>query len=103
VIWGWRPGTGYLVRVRLDGDTAYVATHLTSEPSRVIHRADDKTGAANDTTATLPWSLDDGRIAASRHRGPAATDGGVGAAYEQIVVEGINDAVGPITFLRPAQ
>jgi hypothetical protein len=96
ILWGWRPGTGYLVRLRLDGDTAYVATHQTSDA------APHEANRAQATTTTLPWSLDDGRIAASQGRGPAPSDGGVGATYEQITTEDVTTAAGPLTFLRPA-
>jgi hypothetical protein len=35
--------------------------------------------------------------------GPKPGDGGAGAVYEQVVVDGIGDDVGPGTFLRPAR
>jgi len=91
MMWGWRD-RDYLVRLRLDGDTAFIA---------VCDMA-DADGQGHSSSRTLPWSLDDHRIAASRGRGPSADDGGVGAVYEQIVVDGIGDQAGPITFLRPA-
>jgi hypothetical protein len=94
VLWGWR-GDGILVRVRLDGDTAFVAIH---EPTATEGSA----GSGSGFSGTLPWSPDDGRIAASHGRGPSAHGGGVGAAYEQIVVAGIGDGTGPSTFVRPA-
>jgi hypothetical protein len=56
---------------------------------------------------TVPWNTGDDsssgdlRVAASRGRGPSAAEGGAGAAYEQIVVDGIDDGAGPVTFLRP--
>jgi len=84
ILWGWRPDS-WLVRARLDGDTAFVAVHDGKRLAR-----------------TVPWSADDGRVAASRGRGPSADRGGVGAAYEQVVVDGTGDRAGPITFLRPA-
>jgi len=97
IIWGWR-GSLFLVRARLDGDTAYVAV------------ADDVTALDPDigpvlTANTVPWSLDDGRVAAAggaadAGRGPGRERGGVGARYEQIIVGGIE--TGPITFVRPA-
>jgi hypothetical protein len=91
LLWGWRD-RGYLVRVRLDGGTAFVA----------VHEAGKAAGPAPAGALTLPWSPDDGRVAASHGRGPSAGDGGVGAAYEQIVIDGIGEGTGPVTFLRPA-
>lgn len=82
-LWGWR-GESALVRVRLDGDIAYVATH---DP------------ATSKLTAVVPWSHSDGRVAASAGRGPGSQDGGVGTRYEQVVVGGID--TGPVTFIRP--
>lgn len=94
IVWGWR-SSSVLVRVRLDGDTAYVAVldTTTVDPEAV------------SAVETVPWGLDDGRVAAavgaaSAGRGPGASRGGVGAAYEQVVVGGIE--TGPITFVRPA-
>lgn len=83
ILWGWRRDA-WLVRLRLDGETAYVAVH-------------DPTMQA--PVRTEPWSLSDGRVAASAGRGPAAGDGGVGARYEQVVVDA--DGSGPVTFVRP--
>jgi hypothetical protein len=82
---------------------AFVAVHQDSEPHRVSTGTDDPAAPDQRATAVLPWSPDDGRIAASHGRGPAVGNGGVSAAYEQIVVEGISDAAGPITFLRPTR
>jgi hypothetical protein len=90
ILWAWRPDA-WLVRARLDGHIAFVAVH-------------DGTGLAR----TVPWNTGDGRtdgdlrVAASRGRGPSPDRGGAGAAYEQIVVDGTSDGVGPVTFLRPA-
>jgi hypothetical protein len=90
ILWGWRPDS-WLVRARLDGDTAFVAVH-------------DGAGLIR----TVPWDAGDGhsagdlRVAAGRGRGPAPDLGGTGAAYEQVVIDGTGDGVGPITFLRPA-
>jgi hypothetical protein len=90
ILWAWRPDS-WLVRARLDGDIAFVAVH-------------DGTGLVR----TVPWNTGDGRadgdlrVAASRDRGPAPALGGAGATYEQIVVDGTGDGVGPVTFLRPA-
>jgi hypothetical protein len=92
ILWGWRPD-GTLIRARLDGATAFIATHHSTGGSAV---------------RTVPWnpgsdgSEGDLRIAASHGRGPAPADGGVGAIYEKVIVDGINDHTGPITFLRPA-
>jgi hypothetical protein len=90
ILWAWRPDS-WLVRVRLDGDVALVAVH-------------EDAGLA----VTVPWdaghgsSPGDRRVLASRDRGPSAADGGTGARYEQVVVNGISNGAGPITFLRPA-
>ena len=85
ILWGWR-GESVLVRVRLDGDTAYVAVRDPAGPGMV---------------ATVPWRPSDGRVAASAGRGPGPERGGVGARYEQVVVGGIDG--GPITFIRPVR
>jgi hypothetical protein len=84
ILWGWRPDS-WLVRARLDDGTVLVAVH-------------DGGGAVR----TVPWSAgeEDGRIAASR--GPSREDGGVGAVYEQVVIDGIEEGCGPVTFIRPA-
>lgn len=84
ILWGWR-GESALVRVRLDGDTAYVGVH---DP------------ATSPLTGVVPWSPSDGRVAASAGRGPSMEDGGVGARYEQAIVGGLDS--GPVTFIRPA-
>jgi hypothetical protein len=94
ILWAWADDGSRLARVRLDNGIALVAVHH-----------DQSAGQARGGR-TLPWSLQDGRIAASQGRGPAPEDGGVGAVYEQIVVDGISEGVGPVTFLRllrPAQ
>lgn len=88
ILWGWR-GESVLVRVRLDGGTAYVAVHHLG---------------ASDMEATVPWAPTDGRVAAARK--PKRADdgvahGGVGARYEQILVGGVD--FGPITFVRPVR
>jgi hypothetical protein len=85
VLWGWLEGVR-LVRVRLDDQTAFVAV---------------LTGADIHGTRALPWSPSDGRVASAQGRGPDARDGGVGAAYEQVIVDGIDDRTGPVTFIRP--
>lgn len=87
ILWAWRDD-GWLIRARLDADTALISVHY-ADPS-------------GTDGATLPWSPGDLRIAASRGRGPASQDGGVGAAYRQIVVDGIEDETGPVTFMHPA-
>jgi hypothetical protein len=82
ILWAWRPDS-WLIRARLDGDVALVAVH-------------DGAGL----TPTVRWDADkDLRVAASR--GPAPDLGGTGAVYEQVVVDGIGDLTGPITFVRP--
>jgi hypothetical protein len=84
ILWAWRPDS-WLVRVRLDGSTAFVAVH---------------DGTAGTATRTVPWAVGDLRVAASKGRRP--TDGGPGATYDQVVVDGIADGAGPVTFIRPA-
>ena len=84
ILWGWC-GDWLLVRVRLDGQTSYVAVH---DPA-VQHPA-----------RTVPWSPEDGRVAGSLGRGPDPAGGGTGATYEQVVVDA--DGGGPVTFVRPA-
>jgi len=105
LIWGWR-GRDHLVRLRLDGDTAYVAVHgLEDSPSASDAAAERSaaSGTIDGARGTLPWAPNDGRVAASRGRGPSAQAGGAGAQYEQIVVDGIAGAAGPITFVRPVK
>lgn len=81
ILWGWRDDA--LIRVRLDGDTAFVAV-LALAP-------------AVGGVRTVPWDPADGRVAAVR--GPAALSG----AVEQVVIEGRGDATGAITFVRPTR
>ncbi len=90
IIWGWLDKSR-LVRARLDGATAFVA---------VLDCADG--GDLPGAVRTLKWPADDGRVAATRGRGPDGRSGGVGARYEQVVVDGISDGTGPVTFIRPA-
>lgn len=86
IVWGWRPD-GTLLRVRLDGDMAFVAEL-------------DAVAAAERAVRTVPWDVrKDGRVAGLR--GPGSDY--AGTAYEQVVVDGIGDDVGPVTFLRPAR
>jgi hypothetical protein len=90
ILWAWRPDS-WLVRARLDGEIVFVAVH-------------DGTGLVR----TVPWNVGGGqsepdlRVVASRDRGPSPDAGGAGASYEQVVVDGISEGAGPITFLRPA-
>jgi hypothetical protein len=83
ILWAWR-GDSLLVRLRLDGQTAYVAVH---DPS------------AQAPVKTVPWAVHDGRVAGSVRFGLGAADGGTGARYEQVVVDA--DGYGPVTFVRP--
>jgi hypothetical protein len=94
ILWGWRDDGG-LLRVRIDGDMAFVAELDAASVSEVG-------GAAR----TVPWDVrtggrGDARVAGVR--GPRPEDGGAGAVYEQVVVDGIGDDVGPVTFIRPAR
>jgi hypothetical protein len=84
ILWAWR-GDSMLVRVRLDGQTAYVAVH---DPE------------VQQPVRTVPWSPDDRRVAGSAGHGPGPAGGGTGATYEQVVVDA--DGGGPVTFVRPA-
>jgi hypothetical protein len=81
-LWGWTDG-GRMVRLRLDGGTAYVAVCEPTPGER-----------------TEPWPRDYGRVqAAARH----PTGGShVGTRYLQVIVDGITDGVQPVTFIRPA-
>jgi hypothetical protein len=90
IVWGWLDG-GRLVRARLDGSTAFVA---------VLDCPDG--GGPPGAVRALPWSAGDGRVEANRGRGPDSQSGGVGATYEQVIVDGISDGTGPVTFIRPA-
>jgi hypothetical protein len=80
IVWGWRDDL--LIRVRLDGETAFVAVHEPGQMTRVV-----------------PWDPGDGRIAAVR--GPGASR--VGEEFEQVVVEPGADGFGPVTFIRPVR
>ena len=81
-LWGWT-ATGRMVRLRLDGDTAYVAT---CEPT------------AGERTE--PWDANYGRVSAAAQHPTGGTH--VGTRYVQVIVDGIADGAGPITFIRPA-
>jgi hypothetical protein len=86
ILWGWRDDT--LIRVRLDGETAYVAV-LTAPDVGV---------------ATVPWDLrreGDGRVAGLR--GPATKTSTAYGKFEQVIVDGTSEGRGPITFIRPAR
>jgi hypothetical protein len=95
ILWGWR-ADGWLVRVRLDGDAAFVAELGPTEISE-----------AGGAVRTVSWDVradgrGDARVAGVR--APGVPPGlGPGAEYEQVVVNGIEDGVGPITFVRPAR
>lgn len=84
ILWGWRPDS-WLVRARLDGDMVLVAVH-----------------SGGGAVRTVPWSpgQEDFRIAA--YHGPSRDEGGVGAVYDQVVLDGIDEDCGPVTFIRPA-
>jgi hypothetical protein len=109
ILWGWR-GESVLVRARLDGDTAYVAVlDLAVGDAPPGSPAGDGrpagAGTPEDLVRTIPWAPGDDRVAAARAgvragRGPASESGGVGARYEQVIIEGIEG--GPVTFVRPA-
>lgn len=84
ILWGWRDDT--LIRVRLDGETAYVAV----------------LSASAGGVATVPWDLRrDGRVAGLR--GPASGSGAAYGEFEQVIVDGTADGKGPVTFIRPAR
>jgi hypothetical protein len=85
ILWGWRDNT--LIRVRLDGETAYVAV----------------LSPAAAGTKTVPWDLrpgGDGRVAGIR--GPAVESGAANGRFEQVIVDSPGDGRGPVTFIRPA-
>lgn len=83
VLWAWR-GVCDLVRIRLDGQAVFAA----------MLRSDD-------ATRVHGWSPEDGRV--KSYRGPDAAGGGLGTGYEQVVVDGLDADVGPVTFIRPAR
>ena len=79
IIWGWTKA-GAMLRLRLDGETVYLA------------RCEDGTAHA-----VLPWAPDDGRIQARRTE-PRELE--MFLELEQVVVDGIATGVGPITLIR---
>lgn len=80
IVWAWT-GSGRMIRLRLDGQTAYVAS----------------CDAAATGHPIIPWSPQDGRVHAIRP--PEAV------AYLEpmraIVVDDVGEGAGPITFLHP--
>lgn len=81
ILWAWTKST--MLRVRLDGDRAYVA----------------RCPSATTGTEICPWTDKlDGRVSA--HRQLFGEDA-LGVRLVAVVVDGIDDQVGPITFLRP--
>jgi hypothetical protein len=95
IVWGWR-ADGWLVRVRLDGDAAFVAE---LGPSKVAE--------AGGARRTVRWhvradGLGDARVAEDRAP-EVLPELGPRAQYEQVVINGIGEGVGPITFIRPAR
>lgn len=72
-----------LVRLRLDGRTAYGAAHDL---------------AAQPPVATVPWDPAGGRVAGTAGRGPGADCGETGARFEQVVTSDPN----PVTSVGPA-
>lgn len=94
IMWAWR-ADGLLVRLRLDGQAAYVAVHDPAAQALV------PPGPIN----TVPWDPADGRVIGSAGRGPDGRNGGTGARYEQVILDGDVDGDGgvPITFVRPAR
>lgn len=95
ILWGWRADGG-LVRVRLDGDAAFVSD---LNPAAIAE--------AGGAVRTVEWDVrpggrGDARVAGIRAAG-VAPGAGPGAAYEQVVVDGIGDDAGPVTFVRPVR
>ena len=93
ILWGWRTD-GSLLRVRLDGDRAFV-----------FELSAAAVEAAGGAVPTVPWDVrpggrGDARVAGVR--GPGLESGGAGAVYEQVTIDGISEGTGPVTFLRPA-
>jgi hypothetical protein len=95
ILWGWRADGG-LIRVRLDGDAAFVAE---LSPAEIAE--------AGGAVRTVEWDIrgdghGDARVAGVRAPG-VRPEVGPGAGYEQVVVDGIEGGVGPVTFIRPAR
>jgi hypothetical protein len=87
ILWGWRDGA--LIRIRLDGEDAFVAVVPSAHPG----------------VRTVPWDLrpgTDGDRRVAGIRGPAVASGALRGAFEQVIVDRPGDATGPITFVRPA-
>jgi len=79
-VWGWT-ASGGMVRLRLDGDIAYVATCAAAVTGR---------------RGLKPWSAGDHRVDAIRP--PKALD--QLESLEEVVVDDVTDGAGPITFIR---
>jgi hypothetical protein len=93
IMWGWRQD-GTLLRVRLDSDAAGVVAFVARH---------DPAASGAPVTPAVPWDIrGDRRVFSYRGPGPGPQDGGAGAEYEQVVVDGIEEGAGPVTFLRPA-
>jgi hypothetical protein len=91
VLWGWRED-GTLLRVRLDGDACGVVAFIAEL---------DAASADQLAVPVVGWDADkDGRVAGLRRADPAIA--GAGGPYQQVVVDGIEEGTGPVTFLRPA-
>jgi hypothetical protein len=91
ILWGWR-ADGTLLRARLDSDASGVVAFIAE-----LGAAE----AGSRAGAVVPWDVaKDGRVAGLRRSGPPGA--GTGGPYEQVVVDGIENGVGPVTFLRPA-
>lgn len=87
ILWGWRDDE--LIRVRLDGNRAFVAVLSPTAASGTV-RAE-----------AVAWDPSDGRIASLR--GPAVAPGVGPGKFEQFVLGGDGDGTGAITFIRPVQ
>jgi hypothetical protein len=95
IVWGWR-ADGWLVRVRLDGDAAFVAE---LGPSRL--------SGAGRAKRTVRWHVRAGGLGDARAaevRAPEVIpELGPGEQYEEVVINGAREGAGPITFIRPAR
>ena len=95
IVWGWR-ADGWLVRVRLDGEAAFVA-----------ELGPGKLSEAGGARRTVRWhvradGLGDARAAEARAP-EVLPELGSGAQYEQVVINATGEGVGPIAFIRPAR